>query len=33
VEVRKSENSTQLVKSPFKDYFQVLRTKLRWGER
>lgn len=33
VEVRMSGNSTQLVRSPFKDYFQVLRTKLRWGER
>lgn len=33
VEVHISENSTRLVRSPFKDYFQVLRTKLRWGER
>jgi NAD+ kinase len=33
VEVRRSKNSTQLVRSPFKNYFQVLRTKLRWGER
>ena len=33
VEVRKSPNCTLLVKSPFKDYFEVLRTKLRWGER
>lgn len=32
VEVRKSGNSTLLVKSPNKDYFQVLRTKLHWGE-
>jgi NAD+ kinase len=33
VEVRKSPNCTLLVNSPFKDYFEVLRTKLRWGER
>lgn len=33
VEVRKARNGTLLVKSPTKDYFEVLRTKLRWGER
>lgn len=33
VEVKKSLASTLLIKSPTKDYFQVLRTKLRWGER
>lgn len=33
VEVRKSRYATLLVKSPSKDYFEVLRTKLRWGER
>lgn len=33
VEVRKARGSTLLVKSPTKDYFEVLRTKLRWGER
>lgn len=33
VEVRKSKNSTYLVKSPTKDYFEILRAKLRWGER
>jgi len=33
VEVRKSTVSTQLIKSPTKDYFEVLRTKLHWGER
>jgi len=31
VEVRKSRNSTLLVKSPTKNYFEVLRTKLHWG--
>jgi NAD+ kinase len=33
VEVRRSRSSTQLVKSPNRDYFEVLRAKLRWGER
>ncbi len=33
VEIRKSKSSTLLIKSPNKDYFEILRTKLRWGER
>jgi NAD+ kinase len=33
VEVRKAARSTRLIKSPSKDYFEVLRTKLGWGER
>ncbi len=33
VELRQSEIRTQLIKSTSKDYFEVLRTKLRWGER
>jgi NAD+ kinase len=33
VELRKSRHQTLLVKSPSKDYFKVLRAKLRWGER
>jgi NAD+ kinase len=33
VELRKSRSSTLLVKSPNKEYFGVLRAKLRWGER
>jgi NAD+ kinase len=33
MEVRRSKSSTLLVRSPSKDYFEVLRTKLRWGER
>jgi len=33
VEVRKSRGETLLVKSPSKDYFAVLRTKLHWGTR
>jgi NAD+ kinase len=33
VEVRKGENTILLIESPYKSYFEVLRTKLRWGER
>ena len=33
VEVRLSPNRTLLIASPKRDYFEVLRTKLRWGER
>ncbi|HNR13461.1 MAG TPA: NAD(+)/NADH kinase [Thermodesulfobacteriota bacterium] len=33
IKVRKSRHTVQLIKSPFKNYFEVLRTKLRWGER
>ncbi len=33
IEVRKAANTTALVASPDKDYFAVLRTKLKWGER
>jgi NAD+ kinase len=32
VSVRKSSNTVQLVQSPEKNYFDVLRTKLKWGE-
>ncbi|MDT8419708.1 MAG: NAD(+)/NADH kinase [Desulfuromonadales bacterium] len=33
VEVRKSASRTLLIASPSKDYFEILRTKLSWGER
>lgn len=33
VEVRRSESRARLVNSPNKDYFEILRTKLSWGER
>ena len=33
VRVRKSRNSVKLVSLPDQDYFQVLRSKLRWAER
>lgn len=31
--ISKSEHATRLVQSRSKDYFEVLRTKLKWGER
>lgn len=33
VEVRKSDTFVKLIKSPFRDYFTILKTKLMWGER
>jgi NAD+ kinase len=33
VEVQKASSAINLVKSPFCDYFEVLKEKLRWGER
>lgn len=33
VEVRRSKSLTRLIKSPTKEYFEVLRAKLKWGER
>ena len=32
VSVRKSSQTVQLIQSPEKNYFDVLRTKLKWGE-
>lgn len=32
VEIRKCPQSIRLIKSPYKSYFEILRTKLRWGE-
>ncbi len=31
--VKRSESKVKLVKSPFRDYFSILKTKLMWGER
>jgi NAD+ kinase len=31
--VRKSEKSLSLVKTPFRSYFEILKQKLKWGER
>jgi NAD+ kinase len=33
VVITKAKNPVQFIKSPFKDYFEILRTKLKWGER
>jgi NAD+ kinase len=33
IRIRKAEHRTRLVMSRSKDYFEVLRTKLKWGER
>lgn len=33
VEVRKSGTSILLIKSPYRHYFELLREKLKWGER
>ncbi len=31
--ITKAKDSAYFIKSPFKDYFQILRTKFKWGER
>jgi NAD+ kinase len=31
--VRKSEKTLSLVKTPFRSYFEILKQKLKWGER
>jgi NAD+ kinase len=33
IEVRKANSTLRFIRSPFRDYFTVLRTKLKWGER
>ncbi len=33
IEVRKTNATLRFILSPFRDYFTVLRTKLKWGER
>ncbi len=33
VEVTKSKKSVKFIRSPFRDYFSILKTKLMWGER
>jgi NAD+ kinase len=33
VVITKAKSHVFFIKSPFKDYFQILRTKLKWGER
>ena len=31
IEVKKSDRSVKLIKSPYRDYFTILKTKLMWG--
>lgn len=31
--LKKSKSKVKLIKSPFRDYFSILKTKLMWGER
>jgi NAD+ kinase len=33
VEVKKAVGHILLIKSPYRHYFEVLREKLKWGER
>ncbi len=33
VVITKAKSHVFFIKSPFKDYFEILRTKLKWGER
>ena len=33
IEVKRADAPLRFLRSPFKDYFAVLRTKLKWGER
>lgn len=33
IEVRKADMAVKLIKSPFRDYFGLLKSKLMWGER
>jgi len=32
IEIQKAPGVIRLIKSPYKNYFEILRTKLRWGE-
>lgn len=33
IEITKAGDPVWFIKSPFKEYFEILRTKLKWGER
>lgn len=33
IEVKRTETSVKLIKSPYRDFFTILKTKLMWGER
>ena len=32
IEIKKGEHTVKLIKSPFIDYFKILKIKLGWGE-
>jgi NAD+ kinase len=33
IEVKRTDTTVKLIKSPFRDFFTILKTKLMWGER
>jgi NAD+ kinase len=33
IEVKRTDTTVKLIKSPFRDFFSILKTKLMWGER
>lgn len=33
IEVKRTDTSVKLIKSPYRDFFTILKTKLMWGER
>lgn len=33
IELSRADNSVNLIRSPFRDFFTILKTKLMWGER
>lgn len=33
IEVQRTDTSVKLIKSPYRDFFTILKTKLMWGER
>jgi len=33
IKISRSSSYTTVVKSPFRNYFEILREKLKWGER
>lgn len=33
IEVQRADTSVKLIKSPYRDFFTILKTKLMWGER
>jgi NAD+ kinase len=33
IEIQKSQKTVSLIKTPFRNYFEILKEKLKWGER